>query len=201
MATKLQIINLALQNVGAARVGSVEESELAIEANASYDVVRDVELRANAWGFALKRVNIAAHAEAPAFEFERAFPLPADALRIIHPVRHDLDWRIESHVGVTSILTNQDASPLRLRYICRASEGAFDPVFTLMLACSLGWQIAERVTQSNSKREAIRQRYIDLRREARRLNAFERVPDKYPIDSWISGMSTGQLAGVDWGEQ
>lgn len=201
MATKLQIINLALQNVGAARVGAIEDSELAIEAAASYDVVRDVELRANAWGFASTRAHIAAHAQAPAFEFLRAFPVPADALRIIHPVRQDLDWRIESHLGAVCILTNQDASPLQLRYVFRASEGAFDPIFTLMLACSLGWQIAERVTQSNSKREAIRQRYIDLRKEARRLNAFERVPDKYPIDSWVSGMSIGQLAGLDWGEQ
>lgn len=201
MATKLQIINLALQNVGAARVGSVEDSELSVEANASYEIIRDVELRSNAWGFASKRTNIAAHAEAPAFEFERAFPIPADALRIIHPVRQDLDWRIESHVGVTCILTNQDVSPLRLRYIFRASEGAFDPIFALMLGCALGWQIAERVTQSNSKRDAIRQRYIDLRKEARRLNAFERVPDKYPIDSWVSGMSVGQFAAIDWGEQ
>ena len=48
MATKLQIINLALQNVGAARVGSVEDSELSVEANASYEIIRDVELRSNA---------------------------------------------------------------------------------------------------------------------------------------------------------
>ena len=70
-----------------------------------------------------------------------------------------------------------------------------------MLGCSLGWQIAERVTQSNSKRDAMRERYIDIRREARRLNAFERVPDKYPIDEWVTGLQVGQLAGIDWGEQ
>ncbi len=201
MASKIQIINLALQNVGAARIGAVEDSELGIEASAAYDIIRDAELRANAWGFAVTRKNISAHSIAPAFEFERAFPLPVDALRIVHPVRQDLDWRIEDHEGVTAILTNQDASPLQLRYVFRASEARFDPLFTLMLACAIGWQIAERVTQSNSKRDAIRQRYIDVRKEARRLNAFERVPDKYPLDTWVSGMSVGQFAGVDWGEQ
>ena len=201
MATRIQIINLALQNVGAARVGSVEDSELAIEANQSYDVIRDVELRANAWGFASKRLNIPAHATAPAFEFLKAYPIPSDLLRILFPVRQNLDWRVENHEGVTAILTNQDSSPLRLRYIYRASEALFDPLFTLMLGCSLGWQIAERVTQSNSKRDAMRERYIDIRREARRLNAFERVPDKYPIDEWVTGLQVGQLAGIDWGEQ
>lgn len=201
MASKIQIINLALQNVGASRIGAVEDTELGLEADAVYETIRDAELRANAWGFAVVRKNVSAHATAPPFEFERAFPLPVDCLRIIRPVRQDLDWRVESHEGVNAILTNQDASPLQLRYIFRASEAKFDPLFTLMLACAIGWQIAERVTQSNSKRDAIRQRYIDVRREARRLNAFERVPDKSPIDSWVSGGSVGQFAGIDWGEQ
>ncbi|MBK8270531.1 MAG: hypothetical protein IPK83_20425 [Planctomycetes bacterium] len=201
MASRLGIINLALQNVGAARVGAVEDSELSVEANQSYDTIRDVELRANAWGFASKRVNVAAHSVAPAFDFLKAYPLPVDCLRVLFPVRQNLDWRIENHEGAVSILTNQDSSPLRLRYISRASEALFDPLFTLMLGCALGWQIAERVTQSNSKRDAMRQRYTDIRREARRLNAFERVPDKSPVDEWLTGLQTGQFAGVDWGEQ
>lgn len=200
-ATRLNIINLALQHVGASRVGSIEDSELAAEADQSYPFIRDAELRANAWGFAQKRVNLAASAVAPAFEFLKAYPLPDDYLRVIKPVRQDLDWRIEYHEGALAILTNQDAAPLRFRYIYRASEALFDPLFVMMLSCSLGWQIAERVTQSNSKRDAMKDKYTEYRKEARRLNAFERVPDKQPLDTWITGRLTGGLADIDWGEQ
>jgi len=200
-ATKLNIINLALQHVGAARVGAVEDSELALEADQSYPFIRDAELRANAWGFAQKRVAIPAHAVAPAFDFLRAFPLPSDYLRLIKPVRQDLDWRIEHHEGAVSILTNQDAAPLRLRYIYRAPEATFDPLFVMMVSCALAWQIAERVTQSNSKRDAMKDKYMEYKKEARRLNAFERVPDKQPLDTWITGRLTGGLADIDWGEQ
>lgn len=200
-ATRLNIINLALQHVGAARVRAIEDSELAAEADQAYPFIRDAELRANAWGFAQKRVNSAAHAVAPDFDFTRAYPLPDDYIRIIKPVRQDLDWRIEHHEGTLAILTNQDAPPLRLRYIYRAPESAFDPLFIMMLSCALGWQIAERVTQSNSKRDALKDKYLEFRKEARRLNAFERVPDKQPLDTWITGRLTGGLADIDWGEQ
>ena len=201
MATRLEIIKLALQHVGAARIGAIEDSELATEVNESYEPVRDAEIRANAWGFAKRRQNVGVHAMAPAFGFLYAYPVPTDCLRILKPVRQNLDWSTEYHEGVLAILTNQDSAPLRLQYLARVPEALFDPLFTMMVSCALGWQIAERVTQSNSKRDALRQKYIDYRREARRLNAFERVPDKQPLDTWVTGMRTGQLVDVEWGEQ
>lgn len=199
--TKTNVINLALQLCGAGRVDAVEDSNAALEVDVIYADIKDAELRANAWGFAKKRENIAAHAIVPAFNYQKAFPLPSDYLRYLKPARAGLDWQVEVHQGVLAILTNQDTGPLQLRYIYRAPENMFDALFTVMLSCALAWQVVESITQSNSKRDAIRERYIDYRREARRLNAFEKIPDKQPVDSWISGMQSGRLVDSDWGEE
>lgn len=200
-ATKTDIINLALQSVGAARRGSEADTELSAEATFCYPFLKRGELRQNGWAFARTRKAVAANSVAPAFEFAKAFPLPVDCVRIIKPVRQNLDWVLEVHDQKLSILTNVDSGPLNLRYIWDATENLFDALFVEMLAYRIGWHIAEKVTQSNAKRDALKDMYITLRREARRMNGFEKVPDKEPLSEWVSAAQTGGFVGVDFGEQ
>jgi len=46
--------------------------------------------------------------------------------------------------------------------------------------------IAEKVTQSNKKKEEATFHYREVRKEARRMNAFERPPQDPPVDSWVN---------------
>ena len=199
-STKMDILNLALQSVGATRAGSAQDTELSQEADFCYPHLKRAELRQNGWVFARKRTTAAALSTPPAFEFANAFPVPVDCVRIIKPVRQNLDWSLEVHESQLCILTNQSA-PLYLRYIWDATENLFDPLFVKMLAYAIGWHIAEKVTQSNSKRDAVKDMYITMRREARRMNGFERVPDKEPISEWLTAPQVGAFTGVDFGEQ
>lgn len=197
--SRVAVMNLALQLLGAARIGSpTEAGKGAEELNACYDPLRDAEQRARFWNFTLERAILAPHATAPVFHYGYAFPLPTGCLRIMKPTRTTVDWSLENHAGAPSILTN-DGTSIPLRYVKRVTDEAkFDPLFTIMLACSLAWWCCETITQSNKKKESIEKRYALARTEARQTNAFEKVPLQSAPDEWLTAMSNGGLADSSW---
>jgi len=180
------ICNLALQKVGDARITSLsDDSPRARSLNASYEIIRDRELRANKWNFAKKRATLAPSAVEPDFDFDYAFPLPTDCLRLLPPNTPSLDWQTESHEDRTSILTN-DGDTLEIQYIARVTDpNQFDVLFVEMLACKLALHLCEDRTQSSTKKADLVQEYKELRREARLVNAFENSSEEAPEDSWL----------------
>jgi hypothetical protein len=179
------IANLALQKLGAGRITSLtQDLREARSINACYEAIRDRELRAHPWSFAKARAALAPAADAPAFDFNYAFPLPVDFLRLLRPNTTDLDWSIERQGGVRCILTN-DGSSINLRYICKITDPTeFDPMFVDALACKLAWHCCEEITQSNQKKADILAEYKMVISEARLANAIEAGPDDGPIDTW-----------------
>lgn len=189
MSSDVEISNNALIKLGAGTITSLsEDSPSANVCNARYDSVRDMELRAHPWNFAVKRVVLAESTSAPAFGLANQFALPSDFLRLLPPnFPNDLDWQIENGGdGVIYIRTN-DTSALQVRYIARIVDpNQFDVLFREALACSLAMEICEKITQSNSKYEAISKNYIRVIREARRINAFENIAQEPPESTWIT---------------
>lgn len=185
MASEVDIANRALQKLGAERITSLtQDSENARECNVAYEAVRDAELRAHPWNFAIKRAQLAADTTAPAFGFTNAFTLPSDCLRVLPPdPSYNLnshDWQIEGR----KILTN-DSAALEIRYIYRVTDTTqFDALFTEALACALAVELCEKLTQSNSKGQAMRADYTSTIRAARRQNAFENISADPPEDTW-----------------
>jgi hypothetical protein len=203
MATSnVSIANLALQKLGAASIVVLTPAPgSAADMSSCFESIRDDELRKYRWKFAIRRATLAAHATAPLFTYTRAFPLPTDYLSLIKPARLGLDWHIENHEGVVSILSN-DGTTLDIRYIARITDPAlFDPSFVQMFACKLAWQCCERITQSNTKRESMMQEYELHRKEARRANAFELPAQAQPVDEWLIGRQSGQLVNSEWAEE
>ena len=203
MATSnVSIANLALQKLGAGVIAALDEnSRNARTINACFELLRDRELRANVWRFTITRKVLAPHATAPLFSFNYAFILPADCLRPIKPARLGLDWHIEDHLGQRAILTN-DGDTLNLRYVKRVTDPTvFDPVFVEMLATKIAWHICETITQSNTKKDSLRDEYAFHRREARQMNAFEIPKNAEPVDEWLAARQTGQLVNTEWDEE
>jgi hypothetical protein len=188
MATSVvSICNLALQKLGAQRITALDEdSNNARDCNACYEQKRDQELRANKWKFSICRATLAPSATEPDFDFAYAFPVPTDFLRLLPPNRNALDWTMESHTGTQHILTN-DGDTLEIRYIKRITDPEqFDPLFVEMLACSLALQLSEKITQSNTKKDSIKEDYKRARAEARLINAFEQPTEDDPEDPWLA---------------
>jgi hypothetical protein len=191
MASEVEIANRALSRVGATRITSLTENSVNARAvNAVYAPLRDAELRAHRWSFAIKRAQLAADATAPAFGPAYAYPLPSDFLKLLppDPNQHlnDMDWRIEHHEGASCVMTDY-AAPLNIRYIHRVTDpNKMDPLFREALAMRMARELCEPLTQSNTKIQLIDVDYRTAIAEARKANAFERPSDEPPEDSWLT---------------
>ncbi|MEY2875307.1 MAG: hypothetical protein RLZZ373_2678 [Pseudomonadota bacterium] len=201
MSSTVQICNLALTKVGAARITSLSDgSKQAGLLAAIFDMMRDAELAAHPWSFGVTRVEIPASSTAPAFGWGYAYPLPSD---FIKAVQVGDDWsfydsgpdgalfEFESIDDTPAILTDQ-ASPLQLRYVRRVTNpGLFPALFAEALACRLAANSVESLTQNLGKREQAWVEYKDAVRQARRANAIERPPQRVPDSSWVRAMTLG----------
>lgn len=195
MASDVEIVNAALTLLGESRIISLDDDQKpAREAKAMFTTSRDALLAGYNWSFAKTRAQLVAAATAPLFGFDRSFPLPVDCLRVLFVgddyVGADLtDYRGSNPEEFTiegrSILTNLDA-PLNVQYIKRVEDAAqFHPCFTKAFGCQLAYDLAEAITQSNSKvTKAERQLRYEINL-AIRANAIELPPQKLADDEWL----------------
>lgn len=187
MASEVEICNAALQKLGAKRITALtEDSRNGRACNAAYARLRDAELRAHTWRFAITRESLPADATAPAFGKARSFPVPATMLRLLPPYpemnMNDLDWEIEGR----AIYTN-DSAPLQIRYIKQETDpNKMDALFREALASRMAYELCEEITQSNTKRQLATEDYKMAMKEARRTNAIESISAEPPEDPWIT---------------
>ncbi len=190
------IANRALTKLGAARIISfADDTKEARAIAACYYILRDAELRRRKWRFALKRAQIPALTETPAFGYAYAYQIPADCLSILtvgdiapgvdlSDYRQSLDTALYSLEGRT-ILTDLPA-PLNLRYKARITDPTqFDLAFVEALAARIAWELCEDLTQSSQKKVDAQTDYKVAIREAIAANAVETAPEVVPDSSWL----------------
>lgn len=187
MASRETIANRALQALGVNRVSSLDEgSKNADAVKFVFDFVRDAELRTNFWSFAIKRAQLAADSETPAFGRTYQYSLPADFVRLApqDPTYASgySDWLREGN----KILT-EDAGPLNIRYVCNSvSAETYDPNFADALAARIAMEVCEELTQSAAKADRLEAKYkyfVDL---ARKTNGIEAGPIAPEIDEMVA---------------
>lgn len=84
MASKVEVGNRALIKLGAARVSSFEDgTKQALLLSQMWDTVRDAEIAAHPWTFAIKRVTLPASSTEPDHGWAYAYPLPSDYLAVV----------------------------------------------------------------------------------------------------------------------
>lgn len=182
MTSPVDVCNIALLRLGAKPIAALtDDSKQGRFCNRIYNPARKSELRAYAWNFARGRAALAANADAPAFGFANAYPLPNDFLRLI-PNITATDWQIEGK----EILTD-DGTPLQIEYIKDVTDAnIFDDLFVDLLAARIARELAEPLTQSNAKIETAEAKYLRIKAEAKKLNSFENVARDTPQESWIT---------------
>lgn len=187
MTSVVEICNRGLQKLGAKRIVSLSDDSVNARAcNFAYNALRLAELRAHPWACAIKRAALAASPTPPLFNRPKAYPLPADYLRLL-PVDPELvspynDWQIEGR----EILTRDDA-PLEVRYVFDLTDPTqMDALLREALSARIALELCEELTQSNTKIQNLRTDYTLAIREARRVNAILNVSAKPPEDEWIT---------------
>lgn len=158
----------------------------------AWDGVRDAELAAHPWVFALRRTELPASSFEPLFGFEYSYPVPVDCLRVIDlPCLDRRQWMVEDsgETGseVKSILTRWNGGEvIDVRYIARIETvGKWSPWFCKAMAAKLAMDLCEVITQNNSKLDVAASRYQDAIRTAMRTDAIELPPQQSPVDDWI----------------
>lgn len=182
MATSsTEIANRALDLLGAEPILSLTDATArARTMNRAYLPVLRRELRKHPWSFAIKRVVLAPDSTAPVFGFDYAYTWPGDALRILPDVL-DTDWTMEGR----KILTDTGTS-INCRYIRMVEDpNDFDAIFVEAFAAALAMDRNAKITQSKNYYDIAREAYLDAIREARKVNAFEQIPQEFPEDDWL----------------
>lgn len=184
--SEAQIVNLALGLVGARRIVSFSDGSPEAEAcRLFYFDLRDALLQSYNWSFAIQMVALAADAAAPAFDRNASFTLPGDFLRMLRPFDNINSGAIDWVIQQGKVYTNFSA-PLNIRYVARVFDPTrFSPLFIRALALQLGGDLAETLTQSNTKKDELYTQAQLTISEAKRVQAIESVPADAPLDDFI----------------
>lgn len=194
MASRIDIINVALTRLGENRILELDEgTKPAEEVSAVYDSILESELMDNRWGFATKRASIAALAEAPTWGYARKFAVPADCLSVQYVNGQSMTsldylrtsdeavWKIEG----TSIMTNL-ATPLQIIYTAKVENpDEWDAGFRKVMAIKIAETVCITLTNDKALRDRLSQEYEMAIRTARQNSAIQSPPQELRDSSWL----------------
>lgn len=197
MATKTEIFNRALIKLGVNTVASPDDpSEQARKCSAVYSSLLKAELRKNPWTFAIKRDELAALDETPAFGWGYAYQFPSDFIRVVqigeywdfNQIRVATDQPTVPYTLEGQKILTDYAPPLRVRYIHNVEDDTetWDGLFTEAFACRLAQEVCISLTKNQSSLASMTKLYRDAVAEAKRLNAIELPPVPLADNSWIT---------------
>lgn len=186
MASKTAIFNMALILLEQRIVTSPTQDVItAINLLNVYDIIRQDMLRVYPWNFAIKRVALA-ETTAPLNEYDRAFSLPTDCLKVLKVYAPDNSYVIEGSASGRILLT--DDTTVAIRYIRDVTdESLFDASFTRAFAEELALAVGPSLGVTDSALERIRRSHQHSLKQAKGVDAQEDSPiNIYPNGSWIT---------------
>lgn len=172
----IALCSRALLMIGAASLSSFDEGTAEAEVAANlYPSVRDALLSSHPWNFATRAEWLARLAAAPQADFQEAFALPDDCLRVLSagrgPRAQGLVYRVvgrELHC---------DSDQVLLRYLRRVGEETFPAFFDQALIARLAAEFCLPLTESTSRAEFLYRLSQEEMRRARLTDAQEHTPD------------------------
>lgn len=176
MSSKIDIISSALLLIGHDTLNSLADpgypNRVAINL---YDNIVQTELTKSNWTFARVKVQLAQLTTDPIDEFDNAFQLPADRLKVLF-IRPRTRYKIYRD----QIFTNA-SGPMFLDYIANVGEDEWPPSFTQMVIYALAANWGIPIRESATTSQILEGRYTNLSRIARTDDSTQNPQD--PIRS------------------
>lgn len=189
--SEVQICNSALLKVGNLSITSLDDSNKEGRAcKVLYPILRNELLAAHPWNFAMSRADISAQlAVTPAFQWDYAYTIPADCLRVWELYGSEAEWVVEGG----ELLINQDEE-ICIRYIKLVTETArFSPAFDNCLATRLGAELAGKLADNKNLRASLLEELFKKHLpDAYSLNAVEGNPPRH------KDMQTLDMGNYSW---
>lgn len=191
MVATVDVVNVALRRVGAARITSLTEDDAsAVVANDIFDEILDDLLRQHAWNFATKRAKLAQLTSVPDFEFDHAYKVPADWIRTvsIHPNSEGagtMFYREELINKKLAILSSADE--VFMRYVARITDPNLWPAdFRNAMSMTLARDFAIPLGSSNTMHANFDKLSRSAIARARSSDAMGSSPERRPRGSWVT---------------
>ncbi|ANK80083.1 MAG: hypothetical protein TEF_04220 [Rhizobiales bacterium NRL2] len=174
---RIQLCSRALLKVGASPVTSFEDGTAEAEIAALlYGVTRDALISGHPWSFATAQQALPALTVKPLADFDRAFALPADFLRVLSVGAggsargRGVAYRIHER------RLHASAESLNLTYVFRPDETAFPPFFDQALIARLAAEFCLPLTENTARTEALsRAAEVEFAR-ARSIDGQQQTP-------------------------
>ena len=176
MASVVNMCNSALNLLGASTISALtDDTKNARLCNQRYEPVRNRVFRSHAWNCLHKRVQLAQNSTAPVVEYDHAYALPSDCLRVlkIHngstdSIKNNLDYKLEGRNIVTDIDT------IFLIYIALDTDpNNYDTYLRESISHQLAADLAYAITNNATLANNYMARADERLREARFIDATE----------------------------
>jgi hypothetical protein len=175
-SSAVQICSNALLLLGAQTINAFNDNtDRAKIASNLWANCRDAVLRGHPWNCAVKRVQLAADTEGPAFEWTYQYTLPGDFLRLLSlgEEGEDVPFRLENG----KILTDDEC---KLTYIFRNENvNTWDSLLVEAATAYMAFTMAYPITKSASVQEAMGKAYEFKLKQARAVDGQENPPEQF----------------------
>ena len=179
-SSAIDISNSALLKVGASRINSFDDNKAeAVVVQEFYERSYRWLLSQYYWGFAMMTVALARTTTAPQYEYEYAYKLPSDFVRVQRTYPNS-NYKI---VG-NELHTNE--SKIGIKYTFRAREEDLPIYFEQAMMYYLAEQITIPLTENQTKADSNYAKAIDHLGRAKSLDAQQHPQDgfdDFPLDN------------------
>lgn len=206
-ASKTDILNLALQNLGARRIISpLEDTREAEVMNGRYDFARRRVLECAFWHFALKRVALNQDPITPAFGYLFQYQLPADLVRMVGTeTQLESGWfgnpdfngfitisnsnayaNADRYKIENGFLLSNDGTVKILYVFDQEDTSKFSNYFVDMLGCRLAADTAIDVTNSAQMAQALEAKFSAMERECKVINSQQGTYERIETSAFLA---------------
>lgn len=188
------LCNRFLTRIGANQIQSLDQnSKEARVCKANFEYLRDDVNSSHAWGFAIKRVELAQSTFTPAYGAAYAYTIPDDLLGFITESNElqglDAPYRIEGDYIVTNSAT------CKIEYVARITDlNKWNGQVKEALIARLMAELAGNITGKLTAMEGYYKLYNDRLDLAGAHNGAESTPREFIVSTWLDARNgTGGL--------
>jgi len=173
--SRIDLCSRALLKVGAHTITSFDDGTAEAEVAAClYPTIRDGLLSAHPWNFATTQTTLPKLTTAPIADFENAFQLPGDCIRVLSAGTNGRGQGITYKVSQRQVHT--DVDEVVLTYVSRPDELDFPAFFDMALIAQLAAEFCIPLTDSTARWEGLQKlAEMELRR-SKLIDAQEDTP-------------------------
>lgn len=210
MASKVEICNMALQNITADFITSLDEGSVSsIECNFRFDFARRSLLNMHPWNFAIKRASLNAETQAPAFTYSYSYVLPIDFLYLVMTAQQEQSQSALYNIYDPSKITQGDefladryqieggkllsnSNDVKIIYVSDIQDTSlFSGTFTELFSYYLAAHIAFKVVGDKAMQGQMLNLFEMKLKEFKTLDSQQGVPNVIRRSRWLSSRERG----------